>query len=135
MQSEFKAQIAEYLQKKTGPSYPKTLDDLVRLANDPATHYPSPGKAFALKYSASVARDLDDPVYLAALHEGFAMVKAAVDAVMKKYQLDAIVYVSTPTAATPIEPPADPRPANPTAQGFNIFRCRFNCDYSARPRI
>jgi amidase len=67
-----------------------------------------------------VARDLDDPVYLAALHEGFAMVKAAVDAVMKKYQLDAIVYLSTPTAATPIEPPAEPRPTSSTAQGFNI---------------
>ena len=119
-QAEFKAQITEYLQKKTGPGYPKSFDDLVRLANDPATHYPSPQKAFALKYSASVARDLDDPIYLAALHEGFAMVKAAVDAVMKKYQLDAIVYLSTPTAATPIEPPADPKPTSPTAQGFNI---------------
>ena len=119
-QSEFKAQIADYLKKKTGPSYPKTLDDLVRLANDPKTNYPSPQKAFALKYSASVALDLDDPVYLAAKNEGFAMVKAAVDAVMKKYKLDAIVYLSSPTAAAPIEPPATPRPADPTASAFNI---------------
>jgi amidase len=120
VQSEFKAQITEYLQKNAGPGYPKSFDDLVRLANDPKTGYPSPQKAYALKFTANVALDLDDPVYLAALHEGFAMVKAAVDAVMKKYQLDAIVYVSTPTAATPIEPPADPRVPSPTAQGFNI---------------
>jgi len=120
MQAEFKAQIADYLQHNTGPSYPKTLDDLVRLANDPKTNYPSPQKAFALKYSASVALDLDDPVYLAARNEGFAMVKASVDAVMKKYRLDAIVYLSSPTAAAPIEPAANPRPVDPTASAFNI---------------
>ncbi|MET0497732.1 MAG: amidase family protein [Steroidobacteraceae bacterium] len=120
MQAEFKAQIADYLQHNTGPSYPKTLDDLVRLANDPKTKYPSPQKAFALKYSASVALDLDDPVYLAARNEGFAMVKASVDAVMKKYRLDAIVYLSSPTAAAPIEPAANPRPVDPTASAFNI---------------
>jgi amidase len=120
MQAEFKAQIADYLKKNTGPAYPKTLDDLARLANDPKTGYPSPQKAFALKYSATTALNLDDPVYLAAKNEGFAMVKAAVDAVMKKYRLDAIVYLSSPTAAAPIEPPANPRPTDPTASAFNI---------------
>jgi len=120
MQADFKAQIADYLKKNTGPAYPKTLDDLARLANDPKTGYPSPQKAFALKYSAATALSLDDPVYLAAKNEGFAMVKAAVDAVMKKYRLDAIVYLSSPTAAAPIDPPANPRPADPTASAFNI---------------
>jgi amidase len=120
MQAEFKAQIADYLKKNTGPGYPKTLDEIARLANDPTTGYPSPQKAFALKYSASVALNLDDPVYLAAKKQGFAMVKAAVDAVMKKYQLDAIVYLSSPTAAAPIEPPATPRAADPTSSAFNI---------------
>jgi amidase len=120
VQSEFKWQIADYLKKNTGPSYPKTLDDIVRLANDPATGYPSPQKAFGFKYTASVALALNDPVYLAARNEGFAMVKAAVDAEIKKYKLDAIVYLSSPTAAAPIEPPAEPRPPNPTASAFNI---------------
>jgi len=119
VQTEFKWQIADYL-KTTGPQYPKTLDDIVRLANDPKTGYPSPQKAYAFRYSASVALDLDDPVYLAAKNEGFAMVKAAVDAVMKKYRLDAIVYLSSPTAAAPIAPPANPGPRSPTAQAFNI---------------
>ena len=120
-QSEFKAQIADYLQT-VGPKYPKTLDDIVRLANDPKTGYPSREKAFAFKYSASVALDLDDPVYIAAKTEGFAMVKAAVDAIMKKYDLDAIVYLSTPAGPTLIAPPA-PNPAgrnNPTGSAFNI---------------
>ncbi len=120
-QTEFKAQIADYL-KTVGPQYPKTLDDIVRLSNDPKTGYPSPQKAFAFKYSASVALDLDDPVYIAAKTEGFAMVKAAVDAVMKKYDLDAIVYLSTPAGPTLIANPT-PNPggrANPTASAFNI---------------
>jgi amidase len=120
MQSEFKTQIAEYLKSNTGPNYPKTLDDLVRLANDPQTGYPSPQKAYALKYSDSVALDLNDPVYLAARNEGFAMVKAAVDAEISKHKLDAIVYLSSATGATLIEPPANPRPASPTASAFNI---------------
>ena len=119
VQSEFKAQIADYL-KTTGPKYPKTLDDIVRLANDPKTGYPSREKAYAFKYTASVALDLDDPVYLAAKNEGFAMVKAAVDAVMKKYKLDAIVYLSSPTAAAPIAPPAKASVRSPTASAFNI---------------
>lgn len=119
-QAEFKAQIADYL-ATVGPKYPKTLDDIVRLANDPATGYESPEKAFAFKYSASVALDLDDPVYLAAKNEGFAMVKAAVDAVLEKYDLDAIVYLSTPTAATPIQR-ATPNAGrgDPTASAYNI---------------
>jgi amidase len=119
-QSEFKAQIAEYL-ATVGPEYPKTLDDIARLANDPKTGYPSAEKAFAFKYSATAALDMDDPVYIAAKTEGFAMVKAAVDAVLKKYDLDAIVYLSTPTAATRIVP--DPNPSgrnNPTGSAYNI---------------
>jgi amidase len=121
VQAEFKAQIADYLHT-LGPQYPKTLDDIVRLANDPSTGYPSPQKAFAFKYSASVALDLDDPVYLAAKNEGFAMVKAAVDAVMEKYELDAIVYLSSPRAATLIAPPPNPNAGrnDPTASAFNI---------------
>jgi amidase len=120
VQAEFKAQIAEYL-ATLGPEYPKTLDDIVRLANDPATGYPSPEKAFAFKYSASVALDLDDPVYLAAKSEGFAMVKAAVDAIMEKYDLDAIVYLSTPTAASPIKPNPNPTGRNdPVGTAYNI---------------
>ncbi|WP_051361879.1 amidase family protein [Solimonas soli] len=118
-QSEFKKQIADYL-KTTKPGYPKTLDDLVRMANDPKTGYPDPHKAFAFKYTASVALDLDDPLYLAAKEQGMALVKGAVDAMMKKYRLDAIVYLSSPAAAAPIVPPADPKPNGPRALGYNI---------------
>jgi len=100
MQSEFKAQIADYL-KTLGPKYPKTLSDLVNLANDPKTEYRSPEKAFALKYTASVARDLDDPEYLAARNEGLAFVRASILALFSKHHLDAIVYPTVPRPASP----------------------------------
>jgi amidase len=119
MASEFKAQIADYL-KTTAPSYPKTLDDLVRLANDPATGYRSASKAFALKYTQSIALELDDPIYLAARDEGLAMITRVVDGVIAKNRLDAIVYLTNTTGAAPIKLPDNPQPASPTASPTNI---------------
>lgn len=119
MAAEFKAQIADYL-KTTGPQYPKTMDDLVRLANDPKTGYRSPEKAFALKYTAAVALDLDDPVYLAAKNEGLAMITKTVLGVMSNDKLDAIVYPTSTTAAAPIKPGAAPQPRTSTESATNI---------------
>jgi len=96
---EFKAQIAVYL-STLKPGYPKSLDELAARANDPKTGYRSPGKAVGLKYAASVAVGLDDPVYLAAKNEGLAMITASVLATFSKYQLDALIY---PTAPKPVE--------------------------------
>lgn len=119
MASEFKAQIADYL-ATTAPKYPKTLDDLVRLANDPKTGYRSPQKAFALKYTASIALDMDDPVFLAAKNEGLAMITKAVEGVMSNHQLDAIVYPTGTTPAALIKPTTPPKPRSPTDSATNI---------------
>jgi len=100
--AEFKVQIAEYL-KTLKPGYPKTLDELVTKANDPKSGYRSPEKAYALKYSASVAVDITDPIYLAAKNEGLAMVKATVVASFAKDKLDAIIYPTSPRPATLIK--------------------------------
>jgi amidase len=105
MASEFKAQITDYLKAKTKPGFPKTFDDLVRLANDPKTGYRSPEKAYGLKYTAAVALDLNDPVYLAAKNEGLALVTASFVSLFKKYSLDAMVYPTSPRPATLINPP------------------------------
>lgn len=99
--SEFKAQITEYL-TTTGPGYPKSFDAIVRLSNDPATGYRSPEKAYALKYTAAQALDLDDPRYLAVRHEQLAATKAGIDALFARHRLDAIVYPTSPTPASPI---------------------------------
>jgi amidase len=99
--AEFPAQIGQYL-KTTGPKYPKSIDDLARLANDPATGYRSPGKAVGLKWAASSVVSIDDPVYLAAKNEGLALMRATMMAVFKKYALDALVYPTAPRPATVI---------------------------------
>ena len=105
MASEFKAQITDYLKANTKPGYPKTFDELVARANDPKTGYRSPEKAYGLKYTASVALDLDDPVYLAAKNEGLALVKSSILALFAKDKLDAILYPTSPRPATLINPP------------------------------
>src|SRR5712691_10208674 len=109
--AEFKAQIADYL-KTSEPQYPKTLDEIVARANDPKTGYGSPEKAVALKYTASVALDLSDPSYIAAKNEALVSTKAAVMALFAKYQLDAIVYPTSPRPAQYIKPDGLPAPTD-----------------------
>jgi amidase len=103
--SEFKAQIADYLQT-LAPDIPKTLDELVAAANAPDSCYLelSPEKAFALKYSAAHALDLDDPVYLAALNHGVELVKSGVEAVFRNYDLDAVIFPTSARQQSRIEP-------------------------------
>jgi amidase len=97
--AEFKVQITEYLQTLK-PGYPKSFDELVTKANDPAFGYRSPGKAYGFKYQQATALSLDDPRYLAAKNEGLAFIKAGILAVFAAYKLDAIVYPTSPTPAT-----------------------------------
>ncbi len=100
--SEFKALIADYL-KTLKPGYPRTLDELIAKASDPKTGYRSPEKLVGLKYTASVALDLNDPVYLAAKNEGLLALKSGLQAVFAKDQLDAIVYPTTNRPASLIK--------------------------------
>jgi amidase len=107
--SEFKAQITDYLQT-TKSGFPKSFDEIVARANDPATHYRSPEKAFALKYTASLAVPLDDPQYLAVKNEGLSGTMAGILALFEKHDLDAIVYPTSPRPATLIKPDKPPMP-------------------------
>ncbi len=110
MSSEFKAQITDYL-KTTGPSYPKTFDQVVAQSNDPKTGYRAPEKAYGLKYTASVALALDDPRYLAAKTQALPAIKAGIDALFAADKLDAIVYPTSPRPATLIVPDKPPQPS------------------------
>lgn len=112
MGPEFKAQITDYL-KTTKPQYPKSFDDLVRLTNDPATKYRSPGKAVGFKYQAANLLEITDPVYIAARDEGMAYARATVTGVLKKYKLDALIYPTNSRPAQPIVPPPGPAAPNP----------------------
>jgi amidase len=101
--AEFKYDIGRYL-NTLKPGFPKNLDEIVTLANDPKTGYRSPEKAVALKYTNSVALSIDDPQYIAAKNEALAASKSAVLAIFDKYKLDAILYPTSPTPASPIKP-------------------------------
>jgi amidase len=103
--AEFKAQIADYFQT-LAPGYPQTLDELAAMANAPDSCYlhSSPEKAFAFKYTAAHALELDDPVYLAALNHGVTLVKSAVQAVFEAHELDAIIYPTSARQAAVINP-------------------------------
>jgi len=114
--SEFKAQITDYLHTLK-PGFPKSFDELVAKANDPATGYRSPEKAFALKYTASIARDLNDPVYLAIKNSMLPAVKVGVLALFDKYKLDAIVYPTSPRPATLIKAETPRTPGNAALAG------------------
>lgn len=105
VKAEFKADLTTYL-KTTKPGYPKSFDDVVRLSNDPATHYRSAGKAAGLKWVSSpgVTLDVTDPVYLATRDQVLPAVRATFDALFEKDHLDAIVYPTMPRPALPIEP-------------------------------
>lgn len=110
--SEFKALMAGYL-KTLKPGYPRTLEELIAKAEDPKTQYRSAAKLVGLKYTNSVALDMNDPVYLAAKNEGYRAVTAGVEAIFAKYRLDAIVYPTANRPAGLITPPQPP-PAPPT---------------------
>jgi len=96
--AEFKSQIGDYL-ATTDAKYPKTIYDLAALANNPKTKYRSPGKALGLKYQAETSLELDDPVYIAATHQGMDYIHAAMEGLFANYKLAALLY---PTSPTPI---------------------------------
>ncbi len=120
--AEFVSQVNDYL-ATTAPQYPKTNRDVVRLSNDPATGYRSPGKAFGLKYQAETALSLHDPVYIAAKTTGLAYVHEAMEGLFAKHQLHALLYPTSPTPVSLIAPPADapaPAPGAANSNPLNI---------------
>ncbi|WP_029920215.1 amidase family protein [Nevskia soli] len=119
MNSEFKAQIADYL-ATLKPGFPRTLSELVAKATDPATGYRSPEKRDGMRQLDQTALDVNDPLFLTARDKGLALVRENVLDLFKKYQLDALVYPTSPRPATPIERPAPgtPPPTGGSATGI-----------------
>ncbi len=103
--SEFKAQITDYLQTLK-PGFPRSFDEIVALANDPATKYRSPEKAYGLKYSQAHAVGLDTPTYLALRDQQLPAMRAGVEALFAANKVDAIL---APTNSRPAQLIAEPR--------------------------
>ena len=122
VRTEFKADLTTYL-KTTGPGFPKSFDDVVRLSNDPATGYRSPGKAFGLKWGAdpAISPDPDDPVYLATRDHLLPAIRVIFEAIFARDHLDAIIYPTSTTPASPIDPGDNPAPRPPSATSYANF--------------
>lgn len=105
--SEFKAQITDYLQTLK-PGFPKSFDEIVMLANDPATNYKSSQKAFALKYSQARAVPLTSQTYLALRNQALPAIQAGMAAVFVDNKIDAIFSPTNSRPAAPIAEPPKP---------------------------
>ncbi len=114
---EFEAQLGDYLKAKTGPGYPKTLDQMIERAKE----YRSMGEdgqgPNPLRWRAFIDRDkangsLTDPGYIALRDYFMPMTKKLVEDTMAKDKLDAIIYPTGMRRPGLIAEP--PGPATPT---------------------
>lgn len=105
VRAEFKADLTTYL-KTTKSEFPKSFADVVRLSNDPATQYRSPGKAFGLNWVNQPGNtlDLDDPIYLTMKNSMLPLVKSTFDGLFSTHKLDVLIYPTMPKPAMPINP-------------------------------
>jgi amidase len=96
---EFKHDIAAYLQKFTGPGYPKTLQDLIDFDNaHAAQEMPYFGQEiFEL---AQATGSLSDPAYVKARHDATSIAQHAIDDTMRANDLDAIMAPTNSPAWT-----------------------------------
>ena len=99
LQYEFKHDIAAYLQKNTGPRYPKTLADLIKFDN---AHPSQELKYFGQEiFTQSQARgSLTDPAYVKARNDARSIAQHSIDDTMAKYKLDAIIAPTNSPAWT-----------------------------------
>lgn len=110
---EFKAQIADYL-ATIGPDYPKTLDDIISRSMQLPSRLesgigPNPSR-WSLMLSEQKGGELSDAEYKAVYEHGLPLVRAVLEGMMKEKGLDAIVYPTSTTRPSKIDP--DPRPGS-----------------------
>ncbi len=114
---EFGPQIAAYL-KTLGPSYPKTLDELIArskqfLGTRPDGAMPNPPR-WALFGREAGSGALTDARYVAVHDHVLPAVRVLVDGILQANTLDAIVYPTSARRPSLLAGPADP-PSTPSA--------------------
>jgi len=119
---EFAAQIADYL-KTLGPSYPKSIDQLLARATEfnaprPDGAGPNPNRWTLLKREAG-SGGLDDYRYTSVHDHALPMVRAIIEGLLTSEKLDALVYPTLPTRPPLITAPPDP-PGGTSANPVNL---------------
>jgi len=97
---EFRDQIPDYLET-IGPSYPKTLSDLVErsqaiMSTTPEGGTPNPAR-WTLFQQEEASGLLTDHEYVAMRDHGLPMVRSLIEGLMASQRLSAIVYPTSPT--------------------------------------
>lgn len=119
---EFVVQIAEYL-ATLGPSYPKTLEQLIeraRRVNGPRPDGASPNPArWSLMLRESASGTLADYQYTAVRDHALPLVRAILTGVLTANKLDAIVYPTDGRRPQPMAPPSG-TPGGGAASAANL---------------
>lgn len=120
---EFRAQIEDYL-KTLGPSYPRTLADLVErskklTSRTPDGAVPNPVR-WKLMQQEETSGTLNDYDYLAVRDHALPLMRAIVDGVMAKEKLDAIVYPTSPRRPSRADEDPSPGPTTTELSPTNI---------------
>lgn len=119
---EFVAQIADYL-ATIGPSYPKTLDQLIeraRRVNAPRGDGASPNPArWSLMLRESGSGTIKDYQYTSVRDHALPLVRAVLAGVLAANQLDAVVYPTDGRRPQPITAPGGV-PGGAAASGSNL---------------
>jgi len=111
---EFRAQIEDYL-ATTGPQYPKTLADLVKLSMTLTARredgvIPNPVR-WQLMMTEDESGTRSDYEYLAVRDHALPLVRGIIGGLMASEKLDAIVYPTSPIRPRRVDPDPDPEGA------------------------
>jgi amidase len=108
---EFRAQIEDYL-ATIGPEYPKTLDDIIKQSMRLTSRredgaIPNPGR-WNLMMSEDDSGELEDYEYIAVRDHALPLVQSVMAGILRDNGLDAIVYPTSTTRPSRVDP--DPNP-------------------------
>ena len=108
---EFRAQISDYL-ATTGPEYPKTLADLIKLSKTTTARredgvIPNPGR-WELMMKEEDSGELTDYEYLAVRDYALPLMRGVIGGLMEAEELDAVVYPTSPVRPERVDPDPDP---------------------------
>ncbi|MDH3441172.1 MAG: amidase family protein [Gammaproteobacteria bacterium] len=111
---EFRAQIADYL-ATTGPDYPKTLEELVKLSKSLTARredgvVPNPGR-WQLMLDEVESGELTDYEYVAVRDHALPLVRSIIGGLIEAEELDAIVYPTAHMRPQRVDPDPDPEGA------------------------
>lgn len=122
--TEFKAQLTAYLETLK-PGFPRSHTEMRAmaqeyLANPPKMGFANPARWEIFEAEAAEGFTMDDPRYLAAKHQGMAMIRDSIAAILIAEDLDAFIYPTSPVPAQRLDRDYN-QPSPPSATNLANF--------------